>query len=292
VVYIDELATGESEPSSGEYDEADGCAVDDKNPLWRAIAGVDLSPPTNSLADLIACTPPPSFGSGLGSFLGTVQTKRRRVFFAFHYADILRVNNVRLSGEFTKSASESGREVEGFYDNSLWESRKRSGDDTIRNLIRDGVKNSSAVCVLVGTGTWSRPWVRYEIARAVIDGRGILAVHINGLKHHLLGVSHALGTNPLEFLGVYKTVQPGVLSSPKYYIYERKTVWNGYQNVFEWHPYDQYTHPVDRPQWLAAPLPGYVMPLSANATVYDYVGGVGHKNIGGWIDAAAIAAGR
>jgi len=102
------------------------------------------------------------------------------VFFAFHYADILRVNNVRLSGEFTKSASNSGRDVEGFYDNSLWESRKRSGDDAIRNLIRDGVKNSSAVCVLIGSGTWSRPWVRYEIARAVIDGRGILAVHVNG----------------------------------------------------------------------------------------------------------------
>src|SRR6266550_3075315 len=114
---------------------------DDKNALWRAIAGLAPSEPRNSLADLIARPPTAPFGlagPGLGSLLGTVQTKRRRVYFAFHYADILRVNNVRLSGEFAKSASNSGRDVEGFYDNSLWESSKRSGDDTIRNLIRDG----------------------------------------------------------------------------------------------------------------------------------------------------------
>lgn len=268
---------------------------DDKNPLWRALGGVSSARPSNPFADLTAAAAPRSLGSlspGLGSIFGTAQAKRRRVFFAFHYADILRVNNVRLSGEFSKSASDSGRDVEGFYDNSLWESRKRTGDDAIRNLIRDGVKNSSAVCVLVGTETWSRPWVRYEIARAVIDGRGLLAVHVNGLKHHKLGIAHAHGTNPLDFMGVYREIQPGILSTPRYYLYERKAVWRGYQYELEWHPYDQFTHPVDRPQWLADPSPGYVMPLSANAAVHDYVGGTGHKNIGAWIDTAAIAAGR
>jgi len=267
---------------------------DDKNLLWRALGGVGSSRPKNSLADFFTTTPAPfgSLASGMGSLLSSVQTKRRRVFFAFHYADILRVNNVRLSGEFAKSASNSGRDVEGFYDNSLWESRKRNGDDAIRNLIRDGVKNSSAVCVLIGSQTWSRSWVRYEISRAVIDGRGILGVHVNALKHHLHGVSHAFGPNPLDFLGVYKVVQPGILSSPKYYLYERRAVWNGFQNVLEWHPYNQYTHSIDRPKWLADPPPGHLFPLSANAAVHDYVGGVGHKNIGAWIDAAAIAAGH
>jgi hypothetical protein len=275
--------------------EAMSNPFDDKSPLWRALGGVSSARPSNPFADLSAAAAPGSFGSlspGLGSILGTAQTKRRRVFFAFHYGDILRVNNVRLSGEFSKSASDSGREVEGFYDNSLWESRKRIGDDAIRDLIRDGVKNSSAVCVLVGTETWSRPWVRYEIARAVIDGRGLLTVHVNGLKHHKLGIAHAPGTNPLDFIGVYREIQLGILSTPKYYLYERKTVWRGNQYVLEWHPYDQFTHPVDRPQWLADPSPGYVMPLSANAAVHDYVGGTGHKNVGAWIDAAAIAAGR
>jgi hypothetical protein len=266
---------------------------DDKNALWRALGGVGS--PRNSLADLV--TPPSggSFGalspSLLGSILGTAQTKRRRVFFSFHYADITRVNNVRLSGEFAKSASDSGRDVEGFYDNSLWESRKRDGDEAIKNLIRDGVKNSSAVCVLTGTETWVRPWVRYEIARAVIDGRGLLVVHINGLTHHKLGVVHAAGPNPLDYIGVYKP-QQGILSEPKYYLYEQKAVWDGLRYVLQWHPYDLHTHPVERPQWLADPQSGYVMPLSASVAVHDYVAGAGHSNIGAWIDASAVRAGR
>jgi hypothetical protein len=49
---------------------------------------------------------------------------------------------------------------------------------------------------------------------------------------------------------------------------------------------------VDKPKWLADPAPGYVTPLSQNAAEYDYVAQSGHKNIGAWIDAAAIRAGR
>src|SRR5262249_17409975 len=150
--------------------------------------------------------------------------------FSFHYADIMRVNNVRLSGEFS-SQSES-RKIEGFYDNSLWERRKIDGPDSVKNLIREGVKNSSAVCVLIGRETWARRWVRYEIARAVIDGRGLLATHINGLNHHKLKVPHLLGPNPLEFVGVAK-VQANPWDTPKYYLQEKNVVWNGAQYVYE-----------------------------------------------------------
>ena len=72
---------------------------DDKNALWRALGGVDTPRTTNSLADLVAPPSGGSFGSLspslLGSILGTTQTKRRRVFFSFHYADVMRVNNFR-----------------------------------------------------------------------------------------------------------------------------------------------------------------------------------------------------
>jgi hypothetical protein len=104
-------------------------SFDDRNALMRAIMGGALRP-QNTLADLIKPTPPS--GLPLGSILGIPQTKRRRVFFSFHHADIMRVNNVWLSGEFVKSASDAGREIEGLYDNSLWESKKRYGNDAIR----------------------------------------------------------------------------------------------------------------------------------------------------------------
>jgi MTH538 TIR-like domain (DUF1863) len=72
------------------------------------------------------------------------------------------------------------------------------------SLIRKGVDYTSAVCVLIGTSTWTRPWVRYEAARAVIDGRGLLAVHINGIRHHQTKMPNVFGLNPLEFMAVGK----------------------------------------------------------------------------------------
>lgn len=244
----------------------------------------------NTLAGQTKPNPSPP-GPPLWSTLAIPQTKRRRVFFSFHYADIMRVNNVRLSGEFAKTSPNSGRDIEGFYDNSLWESRKRDGDEAIKALIRDGVTNSSAVCVLIGAETFTRPWVRYEIARAVIDGRGLLAIHVNGLNHHQLRIPHPNGHNPLDYLGLFKQPQP-VLAPPTYYLYEKKLRWDGFQYVPAWLPYEQYIHPVDRPTWLSDPQPGWIMPLSANAAVYDYVASNGYHNIGAWIDAAAVAAGR
>ena len=86
-------------------------------------------------------------GEGASTLLGgAIQAKKRKAFFSFHYDDIMRVNNVRKSWEFIEKDSSASL---GFYDFSLWESRKRTGDNSLKNLIRDGVQNTSAVCVLV-----------------------------------------------------------------------------------------------------------------------------------------------
>ncbi|MHC4044383.1 TIR domain-containing protein [Bradyrhizobium xenonodulans] len=81
------------------------------------------------------------------------QSKKRNVFFSFHYADVMQVNNVRKSGEFKQTSSDTGRSIEGFNDYSLWESRRLNGDDALKRLIREGVQNTSVVCVLVGSKT-------------------------------------------------------------------------------------------------------------------------------------------
>jgi hypothetical protein len=254
----------------------------DENALSRLIARRSL---VNALSQPQSPLSAAASDLGLG-FLSLLsqQTAKRRVFFSFHYADIMRVNNVRMCGEFL---TDQGRKIEGFYDGSLWERRKLDGPESIKNLIREGVQNSSAICVLIGSETWVRPWVRYEIARAVIDGRGLLAAHINSINHHQLRVPHLLGPNPLNYMGVGK-VQDNALRAPRYLLYEQKTGWNG----FGWYPYDEHTRAVDRPIWLPDPWPNHVMPLGAGAPVYDFVGQDGFKNIGAWIDAAAKAAGR
>ncbi|MFM2151344.1 MAG: hypothetical protein RLZZ187_3650 [Pseudomonadota bacterium] len=199
----------------------------------------------------------------------------------------MRVNVVRRCGEFKNNGSLLGageREIEGFYDQSLWESRKLNGEDSLKNLIRDGVHNTSVVCVLAGSETFTRPWVRYEIARAVIDGRGLLTVHINTIRHHSDGRPHPIGNNPLDFMGVVK-LQPTLLSISQYYLCER-------DKYGEWQRYSKYTLPVPMPKFLLDPDIGYVMPLSAGTKSYDYANNSGHLRIGDWLDEAAQAAGR
>ncbi len=227
-----------------------------------------------------------TFGTLLGA---PAPTTKRKAFFSFHHDDIMRVNVVRNAWKITHPDSPFMR---SFYDSSLWEAKALEGDEAIKRLIREGVEYTSAVCVLVGAETWLRRWVKYEIARAVIDGRGLLAVHLNSIRHHqTLGV-HAPGPNPLDHIGVGK-VQPHLLSAPSYYLYEKKGMWNGLAGyTFAWAQYADYTRAVEKPAWLADPLPGWVMPLSNGSAVHDYISDNGHANIGTWIDRAVQRVGR
>jgi hypothetical protein len=101
----------------------------------------------------------------------------RRVFFSFHYErDIWRANVVRNSW-VTKE-----REAAGFWDASLWEEAQKKGEEAIKKMIEDGLKNTSVAAVLIGKETSGRKWVRYEVRRSHEDGKGLLAVYIHGIE--------------------------------------------------------------------------------------------------------------
>jgi hypothetical protein len=155
--------------------------------------------------------------------------------------------------------------------------------------MRNGVKHSSAVCVLIGTDTWESRWVKYEIARAVIDERGLFGVHINSLNHHVRRAPDRPGYNPLHLMGVYNNPNGG------FYIWEKRVVIRNVETGelgWEWQPYEDYTDPVPLPRYIANISVGYVMPLSAVTSQYDFIVHDGGKNLGSWIDAAAVSAGR
>jgi hypothetical protein len=274
----------------------------------NSLAGLFASPPTppasrlpidtNALGGLLGLAPPSTFLGSLASVPQPTPPRlpvqprpvpaptKRKGFFSFHFDDLLRVNNVRNAWNINHPDRAVMR---NFYDRSLWESTKLRNPEGLKNLIRRGMEHSSAVCVLVGTGTWSRRWVKYEIARSVVDGKGLLAIHINGLRHHKRQQPDAFGFNPLRLMGVYKS------PDGKFFIYEkREVVANSYtgQTEWQWLEYADYTRPVRLPKYLAEPSVGYVMPLSTGAHEYDHVADVGHKNLGSWIDQAAIRAGR
>jgi hypothetical protein len=93
------------------------------------------------------------------------------------------------------------REEAGYFDASVWESAKRRGDEALKRLINGALENTSNTCILIGTSTYARPWVRYEILKSFRRGNHIFGVHINGIKGKD-GNTKDLGPDPLSYVGV------------------------------------------------------------------------------------------
>lgn len=102
----------------------------------------------------------------------------RRVFFSFHYADIMNANIVRNSGQFKPTAET------GFYDSSLWERAKTQGDAAIQRLIDQGLNNTSVTCFLIGEETHKRRWCLYELEKSVKDKKGVLGILLPNQDKH------------------------------------------------------------------------------------------------------------
>ena len=122
----------------------------------------------------------------------------KRVFFSFHYQDVadFRANVVRQHWR-TKQDHEDA----GFFDASIWESAKRTGTIAVKRLINSALAGTTVTCVLIGSDTYARPWVRYEILKSFNKGNFILGVHINSIKGKDQMVK-SRGPNPLEYVGV------------------------------------------------------------------------------------------
>jgi MTH538 TIR-like domain (DUF1863) len=219
------------------------------------------------------------FADSLSSSLPT----KRNVFYSFHYNDIIRVNNIRHTEQFKAKILEV---PQSHYDRSLWETSKRTNPESLKSMIRDGIKNTSVVCVLIGTNTFERPWVRYEIARSVIDQKGLLAVDINSITHHKDRVPHPLGLNPLAFMAVGNT------GDGNYRLFEKNRRRINGQWQWIWERYRDHMAAVPLPKYLTPMSPGYVRCLDQGAFRYDAVLHNVWSNLPHWLNAAALAVGR
>ena len=101
-----------------------------------------------------------------------------RVFFSFHYDDIMNANIIRNSGQFKPTAET------GFYDASLWESAKTKGGSAVQRLIDQGLNNTSVTCFLIGEHTHSRKWCKYELKISLEDKKGILGILLPNQSKH------------------------------------------------------------------------------------------------------------
>ena len=119
----------------------------------------------------------------------------KRVFFSFHYQDVIdfRVNVVR-NHKLTKDDNA------GYFDASIWEDAKKTSDLALKRLINSELDNTSVTCVLVGTDTFNRRWVDYEIMKSLNKGNNLIAIHINGIKGKD-EKTKPKGNNPFYYLG-------------------------------------------------------------------------------------------
>jgi hypothetical protein len=119
----------------------------------------------------------------------------RSIFFSFHYQDVssFRANVVRNSW-VTMDTSVN------FIDQSAWEKAEQKGTDELKKLIAEWLSGTSVTVVLVGTDTYRR-WVKYEIVKSFIEGKGILPIYINRIPSKSDRLKPK-GINPLERLAV------------------------------------------------------------------------------------------
>ena len=157
----------------------------------------------------------------------------RRVFFSFHYQrDIWRVNVVRNAWCLHRN-----REEAGYWDASLWERTKMQGDSALRQLINQGLYNTSVTVVLIGSENYSRKWVKYEIIESYRRGNALLGINIHDIPNRE-GIIDYPGPNPFDHVttdvpGWGNLRISGLLDIP---IYNWK-VQDGFHNIGSWVEY-------------------------------------------------------
>lgn len=188
----------------------------------------------------------------------------KRVFFSFYYEDVktFRANVVRNHEKIKE-------EVAGFFDASLWESTKKYGNMAIKRLINSGLENTSVSCALIGTETWNRPWVRYEILKSYDRGNSLFGVHINSVPDKNRQ-TFPQGRNPFDYLGF--------VISP-----DGKTQTYYEHNGIDWKIYQELapkTTNFDRQHWEKG------FKFSSWVPCYDWTSGNGYNNFSTWVESA------
>lgn len=188
----------------------------------------------------------------------------KRVYFAFHYKDVIdfRANVVRKHNfaEGVKSA--------GYYDYSIWEEAKSSSPSALKRLIDAELENTTVTVVLIGSDTWMRRWVRYEIFKSIQRSNLLLGIHINSIK----GKDEKTkphGPNPFNNLA-FKISADGSSVKPTEW---KDGNWRDYTDL---DPYALAQQP--------HPNKGEHLRLTCWYPVYDWVADDGYENFDSWID--------
>ena len=191
----------------------------------------------------------------------------KRVYFSFQYQDVadFRANVVRnhkIVGSDSRSA--------GYLDASIWEEAKKKGDLALKRMINDELEYTSVTVVLIGSETYDRRWVRYEIIKSLQRGNRVIGVHINPIKDKF-GVVKTLGSDPFDHLALSISAD-GNRASP---MEHRSGKWIDYGDHEGWNlgstqPATNHGKALKLNHWLPA---------------HDWVAHDGYTNFAKWIGA-------
>lgn len=188
----------------------------------------------------------------------------KRVFFSFHYQDVIdfRVNVVR-----NHWLLKPDRESAGYFDASIWEKAKKEGSMALKRLINGAINNTSNTCVLIGSDTFNRQWVSYEIMKSMECGNNIFAVHINTIKGKD-GKTKTKGPNPFHYLG-YSFSDDGKKLNLHDYVNGK---WIKYPDLEGWSVKE-----VDKN------IRNKIYRLTDNYSTYDWIADDGYNKFSSWV---------
>lgn len=121
---------------------------------------------------------------------------KHNCFYSFHYLpDNWRAATVRSIGAIEGNKPTS--------DNN-WEAVKKGGDTAIEKWIADEMSGKTCIVVLIGSNTAGRKWINHEVIKGWDGGKGVVGIHIHGLKDSDGNVS-TRGDNPFDAIGYNNT---------------------------------------------------------------------------------------
>lgn len=192
----------------------------------------------------------------------------KKVYFCFYYQDVIdfRANVVR-----NHWVMKPDRESAGFFDASIWESAEKIGDVAIKRIINNGLNNTTVTCVLIGSQTYNRPWVRYEILKSLKRGNKIIGVHINSIKGKDQRTK-TKGYNPFKYLGVTYSQSGETIT-----LFEKVNVkWEKYKEIDGNASYRIHQKPSE--------YRGNGYNLASFYPVYDWIDNDGYNNFSRWVN--------
>jgi hypothetical protein len=210
---------------------------------------------------------PVTVSSGRGRTQEQSVDMARRVYFSFHYADVA---NFRANVVRNHWLTKPDRDICGYYDASIWEAARRQGNVALKRLVNAGLEKTSTTCLLIGSQTYERPWIRYELLKSFKKGNQIVGVHINAIKAKD-GSTKIRGPNPLKYVGVSFS-SSGLTAT----LLELR--------AGQWHRYDEIDGSASYRVEGAQKYRGKSYSLADLFTTYDWISDNGFSNFANWVD--------